>query len=429
MLGLPEILINFTSQASTAINRSARGIVTLILNDENAEDVTYKLIEDSSDVPTDIESSNIDLINKALMGNPLRIHAYLIPPASHEETVTREVEVTVDSDVVVTRTVDSDVVVTDPNTGDTDIQTIPVTYTDTEIQSVTYTDTVTETATVAATITQADALKACANVKFNYIAHPTGDSTNQQTLATWVISQRNNRHKVCKAVVANYAADDYGVVNFTTGGIKIKNPDGTYTTYTAAQYTARIAGILAGLSLDRSATYYTLTEIDSVDDYDDIDSHINGGELCLFDEKDGGGVKISRGINSLTSFTANVGEDFRFIKIIEALDLIRDDISTTFKENYVGKIVNSYDNKMLLVSSINSYLKSLEGNVLNPGGNNSVEIDINKNAEYIKSRGGNPTTMSEQAIREYPTGTNVFLAGTITPVNAFEDLTINFVLA
>ena len=42
-LGRPQIIINFKSKASTAINRSGRGVGVMILNDENVTDkvVTY----------------------------------------------------------------------------------------------------------------------------------------------------------------------------------------------------------------------------------------------------------------------------------------------------------------------------------------------------------------------------------------------------
>ena len=418
ILGLPEILVTFSSLATSSITRSSRGIVALILNDENVSDddgVKYKLIGDSSDIPSGIEDTNKDLIEKTLLGTPLMVHTYFIPPATHTETQTIE--------TVIESQVDSDVLVTDPDTGETDIQVMPVTVTDTQIE--------TATVTVAAEINQAAALKKCANVKFDYIAHPTGNATDQQNLASWTAAQRTNRHKVYKAVVGNYAADNYGVINFTTGGIKVlKSADEEeYTTYTATQYTARIAGILAGLSLDRSATYYSLSEVSEVEDYDDIDSHINGGELCLFDEKDGGGVKIARGCNSLTTFTTGVGEDFRFIKIVEALDLIKEDISETFRNDYVGKVINTYDNKMLFVSAINSYLTNLQGNVLDGGAENRVTIDYAANLNYAKSHGRDVEEMSVQEILEVNTGTYVFLVGNITPVNAMEDLRLSFTLA
>lgn len=476
-LGLPQIEINFSSMATTAIARSARGVVGIILNDKNVTDndgVKYRLIKDSSDIPSiGIESGNIDLLNKTLLGTPYKVHAYFIPPASHEEeqevervvtnTVDSEVVVTrtVDSDVTVTRDIDSDVVVTDPDTGETSTQTIQttitdtevqqVTITDTEIQQVTVTDTVVETVTVTvdATVTQADALKKCANVKFNYICHPTGTVQDQQNLATWIASQREHKHKIFKAVVAKYAADNYGVINFTTDKIKVENPVYTaaleaaegdedavdilipkYNVYTAAQYTGRIAGILAGISLDRSVTYYALPEVVEVEEYDDIDAHINSGELCLFDEKEGNGVKIARGCNSLTTFSSTVGEDFRFIKIVESIDLIKEDIREAFRNDYVGKVANTYEMKMLFVSAIHSYFNGLKGNVLDQSASNSnyVEIDYNKNANFAKAKGKDVASMSRQQILETNTGTKVFLCGKITCTNSMEDLFLDFTL-
>ena len=470
-LGLPQILITFQTNATTAVTRSARGVVSMILNDENVTDedgVTYRLIEDSSDIPSNINATNADLISKTLLGSPSKIHAYFIPLESHEEVQEKVIEKTeerervierqVDSDVVVSRDVDSDVIVTDPDTGETsvstiqvtitDTQTIQVMITDTEIYEATFTDTMTETVIIPAEVVQSDALKKVANVKFNYVCHPTGNAVDQLNLATWVASQRANKNKTYKAVVANCNVDNYGVVNFTTGKIKVTNPaytaaleivDGDesaiegidkYNTYTAAKYTGRIAGILAGLPLDRSATYYALSEVVDVEEYDDIDEQINAGELCLFEEKDGNGVKIARGVNSLHNFSTNTGEDFRFIKIVETIDLIKEDIMNAFRNDYVGKVPNSYDNKMLFVSAINSYLMQLGGNVLDMSATDSnfVEIDYAKQYNYAKSRGADMDKMTRQDVLRYNTGTNVYLTGRITPSNSMEDLTIEFAL-
>ncbi len=435
-LGLPQITITFASQASTSIARSARGVGSLIFNDSNVTDedgVKYCLVEDSTDIPDGIDDSNVDLIQKALLGTPNKLHVYFIPLATQEEEQEQE--------RVVENEVESDVVVTNADTGETETVTSTVTVTDTVIETV--------TVTVNATVTQADALKKCADVRFNYIAHPTGTTQDQQNLATWTQTQRGKRDKTVKCVVSHYDGDSYGVVNFTTDKIRINNPvyrdalalvdgDATavdpdipqYITYTSTQYTSRIVGILAGLGLDRSATYYSLPEVVDVAEYDDISEHIDKGELCLFDEKDGNGVKIARGCNSLHTFTSAIGYDFRFIKVIETIDLIKDDIRDTFRSQYVGKISNTYDNKMLLIAAINSYLTSLQGNVLDRTSTdtNYVEIDYNKNYEYAKQKGADVSSMTDQAILEYVTGTDVFLRGYIRPVNAMEDLTLAFVL-
>ena len=418
VFGLPKILISFRTKSTTAIARSARGIGVIILNDENAfdadgnEEIKYFNIEDITDIPSSgISDKGVDLIKKALLGTPLRLHVYLIPPKTKTVMVAQEVDHDNDPDTAAVTTL------------------VP-----------------TETPSL---IKQADVLKKIQTVKWNYICHPTGGSQDQQDLSTWVKSQRKNKHKTFKAVVAHVDADDYGVVNFTTDKIRVEKPDYVdaleeadgdatlvpstipqYLTYSAAEYTARIMGVLLGLALDRSATYYELSEVTDVAEYDDIDLHINDGELCLIDEKDGNGVKIGRACNSLHTFTTDVGQDFRYIKIVEAVDLIFDDIHDTFRDEYVGKVINDYDHKMLFIAAISVYFNGLKGNVLDksPSAKNYVEIDPEKNRDYAILHGRDVSAMNEQEILETNTGTNVFLRGRVTPVNAMEDLAIDFVM-
>ena len=397
--GRPQIIINFKSKATTAITRSGRGVGVMILNDENVIDkvVTYT-IGDSTEIPeSGLTSKSIDLIKKALLGVPSKLVVYVIPP----KTVIPP-EITEGSDDY-----------------------------------------------PSSTITQADALKNAAVLKFNYICHPTGNTQDQEDLATWIKSQRRNKYKTVKGIVANVDADSYGVINFTTGNIRVVNPEYTdallaaegvtesvpstipqYLTYTAAEYTARILGAACGISLDRSLTYYEFSEIIDCDVYDDVDEHISNGELCLINEGDGNGVKIARGCNSLHTFTTDVGQDFRYIKIVETIDLITDDIRETFRTEYLGKVLNDYDHKMLFIAAILVYFEELKGNILDnsPTASNTVDIDFEANKNYAKLKGKNTSELSDQEIREFNTGTNVFLDGSITPVNAMEDLKVNFVL-
>ena len=302
---------------------------------------------------------------------------------------------------------------------------------------------------VESTIKQSDALKNASTLKFNYIAHPTGNMQDQEDLATWVKSQRRLKHRTIKGIVANVDADSYGVINLTTGNIRVINSEYTdaliaaegiaeavpdsipqYITYTATEYTARILGAACGISLDRSLTYYELNEVIDCDTYDDVDEHIDNGELCLIDEGDGNGVKIARGCNSLHTFTTDVGQDFRFIKIIEIIDLITDDIREVFRSDYLGKVLNDYDHKMLFIAAVLVYFEELKGNLLDSSATaiNTVDIDEAENKNYAKLKGRDTSEMSIQQIREFNTGTNVFLDGDITPVNAMEDLHVQFVL-
>ncbi len=374
LFGLPQVIINFKTQGTTAIKRSARGIVAMILHDGSENSIQQYKIADTTDIPDEVLSAKaVELVKLCLKGTPLRILLYVIP--------TTDTAVEADGHLV----------------------------------------------------DQNDVLDTIQSVKWNYICIPTSTGTEQADLASWIKAQRNNKRKTFKAVCAKQAADHEGIINFCTDNIVAENGtdengDALYTTYNAVEYTARIAGILAGLALDRSATYFSLTEVQSVETYTDIDERIDKGQLLLFDELDGNGVKIARACNSLATFTTDKGEDFRYIKIIEAVDMITDDIRDTFKKYYIGKVINDYDHKMLFITAILVYFDEIKGNVLDRDGNNTVDIDESKQLNYAKLKGENTDDMTAMEIRKYNTGTQVFLSGKVKPVNAMEDLTINFVM-
>lgn len=368
VFGLPQVIINFRTKATTAIKRSARGIVAMILHNESADEIKNYVIRDVSDIPeSGLTPENVDLIKKCLLGTPLRILVY----------------------------------------------TLPLTSVD------------------GAKNTQANVLKILASIKWNWLCAPTATTPEQQDLASWIKAQRTNKRKTFKAVLSDQAADHEGIVNFCTNNIKVQTDTDSsgkavYTTYTALQYTARIAGILAGLALDRSATYYRLTEVESVEVYEDIDTLIDKGELLLLDEQDGDGVKIARGCTSLVTFTTDKNEDYRYIKIIEALDMMTDDLRDTFKKYYVGKYINDYNHKMLFIAASKVYFEGIKGNVLDKDWNNTVDIDEEFQSNYAKLHGDDPTQMTKMQIRQYNTGTKLALIGNVKPVNAMEDLNVNF---
>lgn len=83
------------------------------------------------------------------------------------------------------------------------------------------------------------------------------------------------------------------------------------------------------------------------------------------------------GVNSLTTFTQDKNEDFSLIEVIETIDLIKDDIRKTFKNNYIGKFKNKLDNQMLFVSAVNTYFSNLAvRDILDNSYNNESFIDI-----------------------------------------------------
>lgn len=254
----------------------------------------------------------------------------------------------------------------------------------------------------------------------DYLVLPGWEKTWEDSIKNWIKKQREKGKKI-KAVLPDYAADYEGIINYATDNVAVVWDDTEkVVTYTAAEYCCRIGGILAGLPLTRSSTYYVLDEIVDIQHAEDPDADIDSGKLIII--FDGEKYKIGRGVTSLTTVSETAPEDFKKIKIVEGADLIRNDIYTTFEDNFVGKLNNTYDNKQNFVGAVCEYFAGLYDTVLDREEENYVEIDKAANEEYLKAQGRDTSEMTAQKIAEANTGSKLFLTGKIKLLDAMEDL-------
>ncbi|HWR60875.1 MAG TPA: phage tail sheath C-terminal domain-containing protein [Clostridia bacterium] len=347
-MGLPQILIEFKTKGTTAVKRSARGIVALILKDDTDTSFTTKAYSSIAEVDgDDWTEKNRDYIEKTFMGAPSLVLVERVAAASEDYN---------------------------------------------------------------------EALLRLKNKKWNYLAVPELETGQAAAVEAWVKGERNTDKKTFKAVLPSSGSDHEGIINFATAGITAGGK-----AYSTAEYCARIAGILAGMPFSRSATYYVLSEVESITESTTPDEDIDGGKLILVN--DGEKIKIGRAVNSLVTVTAAKGEDFKKIKIVDAVDLVRDDIRDTFDSGYVGNVVNSYDNKVLFLAAVNAYFKELTRmDVLDPEYDNLASIDVEAQRTYLAGRGIDVSGMDEQQIKEANTGSLVFAAAAVKFLDAMEDL-------
>ncbi len=346
-LGLPRISIEFKTKGVTAIERSARGIVALIIRDDTEGAETLKIYESIADIDfTKMTKRNYEYLKLLYLGSP--------------------------SKVIVVNIADKAV---------------------------------------------GEGLNKLAPLKFNYLTMPSATAEETLILSTWIKEQREKNKKTFKAVLPKSKSDHEGIINFTPDNILSVISEDAFNT---AEYCTRIAGVLAGLSLARSSTYYVLTDIVSTDEVLDADDRIGKGELTII--FDGENYKIARGVNSFISHTTEKGKDFSKIKIVEGMDLYQDDIRDTFEKYYIGKYRNDYDNKQAFVGAINAYNKSLEGDVLDKSYDNITEINVEAQKMYLESQGISTKDMKEIELRTTNTGSSVFVVGHIKFVDAMEDL-------
>lgn len=255
-------------------------------------------------------------------------------------------------------------------------------------------------------------------LKFNYLAIPELPKSSNASVEAWVTKMRK-KGRTYKAVLSGVTAkNEKGLINFTTKGIKVKDKS-----YTTESYTARVAGILAGLPATESITYHVLPEVTEITVHDDENSAVDNGELIL--TNDGEKVKFVRGVTAMTTVDLGEIEDFKKIKILDTADLIKADIMETWENYYVGKVMNTYPNKLLFFGAIKGYLNELQKQeLLDPNAKVESDIDFEAQKKYLRSIEVDLTKLTPQEIREYNTGSSVFGYAEFRIADAMEDLSL-----
>lgn len=381
-LGMPSVNIAFIEAGIEAIKRSQRGIVALLL-EEDADTVT-KLLTDhtatdgkttikaiknpftvytTDDIPDELSDDNKDYITKTLIG-------YVKAPYRVKVYLMNKV---------------------------------------------------TEESANASADKFADALKTLATDRWDYLAIPTIATAQCESVATWLKTNRENKGKRSKVVLPGYAAEYEGVINFSNTKVVTASK-----TYTGAQYTPRIAGLIAGTPLTISATYAPLSEVIDCDRYtaDENDEKVNNGEFFVW--FDGEKFKMSRAMNSLVTTTQSKLEAYQTIKSVDIMDAIYDDIKKTAQDSYIGKYTNDYDNKQLLISAILGYFKELEDGRLLQKDYSEVDINVEKVKNYQLQHGlytkEELADMDDLTIKKLDTKKQVLLTAKIKILDAMEDI-------
>ena len=269
-----------------------------------------------------------------------------------------------------------------------------------------------------------DDIKPFIKKDINWIAYIGETREEQKKLADFVKLENKSRSKRLKAICYNLQeaeADDMHIVNFVNASV-IKADGKSIVGY---KYLGRLLGVLTGCRMDMSVTYSILSDLNSVEqigDTDAINEAIGKGKFVLINDDDG--VRIARGINSLQKNDKEHTEDMKYITIVEAMDLIYEDIINTFKQVYLGRFKNSYDNQVLFISAINSYFRDLaREEILDPNYNNISFVDIEKQREtWIENGKLEATNWSDIQVKDNTFRTNVYLQANVKFLNAMEDL-------
>lgn len=265
------------------------------------------------------------------------------------------------------------------------------------------------------------------NIKTGWVTIADGEALDFSTLASWVKSMEL-AGATYKAVTYKAAAPDCKhVVNFYNDTVTFADTRGQQS---GAAYCPSLAGILASCNVKRGATYFKCANLKRVEEVASSDTAVGNGQFVLINDVDT--VKIALGINSLTTTNGKtLTEDMKYIDTVEAMDLISDDISNVFKNEYLGSYKNNYNNQVLLISATNTYFKQLASDgILDNRYTNRVDVDVEaQRTAWVGTGKAEAETWDEQTVKNMAFKRTVFLAADIKISGAMENLKFSVNLA
>ena len=247
-----------------------------------------------------------------------------------------------------------------------------------------------------------------------------GKSADWTDLSSW-IKAREKESKSWKAVCFNTTPpDSMHVVNFVNEKVTFVDERGQKTGET---YTPSLVGLLASCNVQRGATNVLCANLKDVVVPEDPDDVVDTGKFILIRVDDE--VRVGVDVNSLTTVDGKTKtEDMKYIETVEAMDLMRDDISNTFRKDWLGQYRNSRANQMLFIASVNEYFRQLsEENVLDPDYSNRADIDVSaqRNA-WIGSGKAEAAVWTDDQVKATPYKRTVFLYGDVKILGSMVNL-------
>lgn len=269
-----------------------------------------------------------------------------------------------------------------------------------------------------------DALNIVKNLySTGWISLVSETKTDYDTLVSWIKTRRDTDKKTFKAIVFNPTTPpDYeGVV--VLGNEKVIFKDNTRGEKAGYEFLPTLLGYIASAGVDTGTTYMVMENLKTVSEPASTNQEIQAGKLILINDENI--VKIGLGVNSLTTFTQDK-EDFSLIEVIETMDLIKDDIRKTFKNNYIGKFKNKLDNQMLFISAVNTYFSNLAArDVLDSSYNNESFIDVEAQRKaWVDSGKPEAKEWDDTTVKNTTFKRKLFLGANIKILTSMTDLTL-----
>lgn len=194
--------------------------------------------------------------------------------------------------------------------------------------------------------------------KFDIMVYDGSDSTVQTALLSFIERVNENNGQYCQLVASGLSNPDSRYV------ININSPvtlsDGTELT--PQQVTWWAGGASAGALYNQSLTYaqYPGAVSTTMQTVDQFTQAVQAGNFVLFAEN--GVVKVMQDINSLTTYTEDIGQVYSKNRVMRLCNTIANDIFQQFSESFIGVVNNNEQGRARFQASIVGYLQQIQDN-------------------------------------------------------------------
>lgn len=194
--------------------------------------------------------------------------------------------------------------------------------------------------------------------KFDIMVYDGSDSTVQTALLSFIERVNENNGQYCQLVASGISNPDSRYVINVNSPVTLS--DGTELT--PQQVTWWAGGASAGALYNQSLTYAQYpgavsTVMRTTDEYV---NQIQAGNFVLFAEN--GVVKVMQDINSMTTYTEDIGQVYSKNRVMRLCNTIANDIFQQFSESFIGVVNNNEQGRARFQAAIVGYLQQIQDN-------------------------------------------------------------------
>lgn len=194
--------------------------------------------------------------------------------------------------------------------------------------------------------------------KFDIMVYDGSDSTVQTALLSFIERVNENNGQYCQLVASGLSNPDSRYVINTDSPVTLS--DGTELT--PQQVTWWAGGASAGALYNQSLTYaqYPGAVSTTMQTVDQFTQAVQAGNFVLFAEN--GVVKVMQDINSLTTYTEDIGQVYSKNRVMRLCNTIANDIFQQFSESFIGVVNNNEQGRARFQAAIVGYLQEIQDN-------------------------------------------------------------------